>query len=245
MKYLFDLPLHTPTPAILYTFGIRYTKQRVDHKQLIYLHRILNQKKTQWTRRTLEKLENLNIGWYKNIKSTLEKYSLSTDFHTIEKMTNNEWKNRIKVAMERMNTERLRQDCQKNDQGTTIAKPKTAKIFEEISKPNYIRQPQPEILNCTKNETKTLVIARYGMLECGRNYKGTQSETCSLCNCLDNENHRLNFCPRWKETNLYNDHDKIDFEEIFSRDMGNVRKVINAICKVWNTENAHGTMYVE
>ena len=31
---LFNLPLHTPTPAILYTFRTIYTKIRIDHKQL-------------------------------------------------------------------------------------------------------------------------------------------------------------------------------------------------------------------
>ena len=81
------------------------------------------------------------------------------------------------------------------------------------------------------------------MLECGQNYKGTVSETCSLCNCLDNENHRLNFCPKWKETNFYNAHDKVDFEKIYSKDMNEVRRVITAIHRVWNTENAHGTMF--
>ena len=83
------------------------------------------------------------------------------------------------------------------------------------------------------------------MLECGQNYKGTVCETCSLCNCLDNENHRLNFCPKWKETNFYNAHDKVDFEKIYSKDMNEVRRVITAIHRVWNTENAHGTMFVQ
>ena len=83
------------------------------------------------------------------------------------------------------------------------------------------------------------------MLECGKNYKGTLSETCSLCICLDDENHRLNVCPRWEKTNFYNDQDKVDFEKIYSNDMSDVRRVIIAIRKVWNTENAHGTMYIE
>ena len=37
IKYLFDLPSHTPTPAIIYTFGLPYTNFRVDKKQFINL----------------------------------------------------------------------------------------------------------------------------------------------------------------------------------------------------------------
>ena len=41
VKYLFDLPVHMPTVAILYSFGLLYTTQRIDQIQLIYLHRLL------------------------------------------------------------------------------------------------------------------------------------------------------------------------------------------------------------
>ena len=34
LKDLFDLPLHTPTAAIIFTFGTLYTKQRIDHDLL-------------------------------------------------------------------------------------------------------------------------------------------------------------------------------------------------------------------
>ena len=37
VKNLFDLPLHTPTVAIIFTFGLLYTVQRIDKKQLSYL----------------------------------------------------------------------------------------------------------------------------------------------------------------------------------------------------------------
>ena len=38
LKNLFDLPMKTPTPAVLFTFGILYTSVRVDQQKLIYLH---------------------------------------------------------------------------------------------------------------------------------------------------------------------------------------------------------------
>ena len=32
LKYMFDLPIHTPTPAIIFTLGAMYTEQRIDKK---------------------------------------------------------------------------------------------------------------------------------------------------------------------------------------------------------------------
>ena len=42
LEYLFDLPAHTPTPAIVFAFGLLYTNIQVDKKRFLYLHRILN-----------------------------------------------------------------------------------------------------------------------------------------------------------------------------------------------------------
>ena len=32
LNYMFDLLIHTPTPAITFTLGAMYTKQRIDKK---------------------------------------------------------------------------------------------------------------------------------------------------------------------------------------------------------------------
>ena len=88
-------------------------------------------------------------------------------------------------------------------------------------------------------------MSRYGMLECGCNFKGTLKENCDLCDCIDNENHRLNYCPKWKERNLYSNHTKLDFNDIYSNDANVLRDIITVIRKVWNTSNAHGTMLTE
>ena len=69
------------------------------------------------------------------------------------------------------------------------------------------------------------MISRFGILECGQNYKGSATATCSACNEVDNENQK-----------------KFPFENIYSRDACTFRLAIEAINKVWNTESAHGTM---
>ena len=51
LKNLFDLPIHTPTAAIMYSFGTLYSKFRVDERQMLYLHRILNRDETHWTKK--------------------------------------------------------------------------------------------------------------------------------------------------------------------------------------------------
>ena len=93
----------------------------------------------------------------------------------------------------------------------------------------------------TKLETRTTIIARYGMLECGTNFKGTHSATCVSCNKTDNEHHRMNECSRWK--NLGVNTEMINFDLIYSNCIDSIRPVIDRIMKTWNTKCAHGTMH--
>ena len=80
------------------------------------------------------------------------------------------------------------------------------------------------------------------MLECGKNFKGTIKETCISCNVIDNENHRLNYCPIYRRVNLFDTQTKVDFSNIFSTDVDILRPVIKQIEKVWNVQDAHGSM---
>ena len=76
IKSLFRLPIHTPTPAIIYTFGLLYTKQRIDKRQLNFLHKIITHNDEEWIKRALIVQKELKLGWYKNMYSTLEEYQL-------------------------------------------------------------------------------------------------------------------------------------------------------------------------
>ena len=66
LKSLFDLPIHTLTVAIIYTFGLLYTTQQIDKKQLIYLYKVLNQSDEDSTKKALGINED-KIGWSRNI----------------------------------------------------------------------------------------------------------------------------------------------------------------------------------
>ena len=100
LKYLFDLPTHTPTPAILYSLGTLYTNQRVDQKRLNYLHRILQRNNDHWTSRTLLTLHHLNIGWGKSINEALSEYNLPTDFTEIKNKSIRQWKQSVAQKIE-------------------------------------------------------------------------------------------------------------------------------------------------
>ena len=83
--------------------------------------------------------------------------------------------------------------------------PKTANIIPKIIGDTDTRKPQDEVIQCSKYETKTIIIARFCMLECGENFKGKLSESCSMCNMVDDGDHRLNYCIRQRDVNLYDD----------------------------------------
>ena len=244
LKNLFDLPMKTPTPAIIFSLGTLYTSIRVDKKRLTYLHKVLNREPSHWTRKSLETLEKLNIGWYKGIRQTLTKYSLTEDFGQIQRMGEMEWKNIVKNAVEKMNKSKIIDDCHKRIDGALTEKTKTAHILTKLKNTEYKRQPLAEITKLSKQDTKTLIIARNGMLECGKNFKGTMSELCINCNCLDDEEHRLNACQIYSQLNHRDNPNVVNFNLIFSDKIDTIKLIIARIETVWNLKRCHGSMNV-
>ena len=140
------------------------------------------------------------------------------------------------------NKERLRENCLKVENGVTKAKTKTTYILGELDNENYTRKPMKEIMYFDRSVARVIILSRFGMLECGRNFKGTLPEKCMQCNELDNENHRLNHCVRWKHANLYNEAEKVPFEDIFSNDVNTIKNVVDKIKRLWNVGNGNGSM---
>ena len=97
-------------------------------------------------------------------------------------------------------------------------------------------------MSCNKAECKAIIMARYGMLECGRNFKGTLEYQCRSCNVIDDEEHRLNHCIIFKDLNFRDFTEKIPFNSIFSTDIASIRTIIERISQVWNLKTAHGSM---
>ena len=104
----------------------------------------------------------------------MEKYRLPTSFDNIKTHSPTSWKNIVSLVIEEENLKRLQSECYKTEDGIKVPKTKTHTIIDKISNEEYKRSPEHELLHMTKHETKTVIIARYGMLECGKNYKWTQ-----------------------------------------------------------------------
>ena len=127
--------------------------------------------------------------------------------------------------------------------GIKTPKTKTAMIIADLDSAQYKREPMKEILLMTKNELKTVMIARHGMLECGKNFRGSLPDKCPTCDVIDDENHRLNYCKRWEKTNLYMSPVKYDFNNVYSDDNETVNEIIDRTAKVWNVQTGSGGMY--
>ena len=158
-------------------------------------------------------------------------------------MTKRQWKQYVKEKVEVKNKIQLYDDCHKKENGEKVPKTKTKHIIQHLDSHAYQREPTSVLLHCTRQETKTIMITRFGMLECGRNFKGTINEQCSSCNQPDDESHRLNHCVKFQENNLFSSNNKVNFHDIYSDNVDVIKSVITHIEKLWNVKTAHGNTY--
>ena len=242
LRNLFDLPLHTPIPGIIFSFGTLYTDLRIETRRLMYLHKLLNRPNTNWTNHVFHILAEQNLGWAKTIKKSLRTLDLPTDLSTIKDKRPNEWKRLVNEKIEIRNRARLIDDCHKMVNGQRVRKTKTSFIVDFISADTYVRGPPSEFQSLTKQETKTAIISRFRMLECGANFKNSNSILCRVCKTRDDEDHRLNHCVRYQSNNYFDQVEKVNFDDVFSTDTNVLKNVIAKIERVWNTRNAHGSM---
>ena len=193
-----------------------------------------------WPKRTIEILEQKNIGWSHKIKETLSEYDLPTEFSVIKTIPRLTWIRNVKAKIEQRNTERLKDECHKTVDGVSIPKTKTASIIGQITDPKYERGMDKIAAQLSRQECKTLIIAKYGMLDCGQNFKGSKSETCSTCGTIDNEDHIINHCPKYVANR--ESIDQIDFADVYSDKIEVIKRIIPVIEQFWNTSNANGSL---
>ena len=65
------------------------------------------------------------------------------------------------------------------------------------------------------------------MLECGSNYKGTLREKCVTCDVVDDEDHRLNHCITFRDSNFCDKDEKLPFKQIYSHDESVIRTMLS------------------
>ena len=207
----------------------------------MYFHKLLTRNEENWTRKMLHHLHDRNTGWAKSLIEKLTEYRLEPDWEKIKALTKNQWKEVVKNAINERNKQKLITNCTTTTPQETKVNTKSKYIYNILTTTTYERSPLKEILNQEKQKTKTIILARSGMLECGRNFKGTMKEMCTECNENDDEDHRLNNCKKWELTNNVGK-DKIDFQDIYSSDPQVLNQIIKAIENVWELKYANGRM---
>ena len=192
----------------------------------------------------LYELKSRDIGWPKIVDEKLVEYGLTSDWDEIKKKTPKQWSDEVTRAVEEHNRLKLKENCvSMTETGEKINK-KTKHIYERI-KDKHTRKPLAEIIGKNKQRTRTIMLARHGMLECGFNYKGTIPEKCRTCNTIDDENHRLNDCPEWQERNNFREQTKCQFDNIFSDSQSTLDEICTKIENVWELRYAYGRMRVK
>ena len=239
LKKILGVPKTTPSVAIWHTTGLLTTTTLIDKRQMIYLKTILDKPETDWTTLMLKSLENDNIGWAKQVQKTLEMYGLKENWADIRSMPLSHWKRKVTAVTEEKNKERLIEMCQsaKGD------KMKTKSLLTKLGDEQYARRPCMRTLNSDRLSARLRIMARYHMLDCRRNFKkGYGGDLCNVCKTIDDENHRINYCTKYKERNLALSPIKFDFESIYSDNEETVKRALEVISHLWNVENGENSM---
>ena len=132
--------------------------------------------------------------------------------------------------------------CEQRSLNEEKIKTKTTYVYNDINNGTFSNEALPEIMSSNKVDTKTIILARCGMLECGKNFKGTVPEICRKCGEEDDESHRLNRCVLWKHLNFSETAEKIDFGTIYDNDYEKLSPVIKSIQNVWEMHCGSGSM---
>ena len=243
LKKMFGLPSTTPTPAVRFMTGTLYAVVRIQIKQLVYLYDLLHKEDGHWAKEALNVLVTNDVGWGKQIMKTLDEWGLESDFDKIKERPKPTWIKEVNQAAEKRNKSLLMEDCQNKQRGVLKEKTKTRTIIRKLECEEYKRNPSPLLCSLSCLMTRALIMGRYGMLQCRANYScGSGVKLCNECGVDDNESHRINYCPKYRNVNCYDNMDKVDFDDIHSDDMDIVIPVIETILAVWDLQNGKNNM---
>ena len=242
-KSMLGLPKTTPTAAVMFVTGALYASIRVQIKQLIYLHKVLQKTENHWTITTLKALRRHNTGWAKQVEENLDEWQLETNWDNIRTKSKNEWKKQVYAAAEKKNREKILGECFKKERGSSQIKTKTRRLVQTLENESLTREPQPFMIKNNKLIARAYIMGQYGMLQCAANFSnGYGGKNCQSCSVEDNESHRMNHCPEWSNINLANSNENIDYESIYSENVEDSMKVVRKIIELWDLGNNRNCM---
>ena len=244
-KSVIGLPKTTPTAAVMFCCGSLYPSIRIQIKQLLYFHKVLQKQCDHLTQVTLADLRERDKGWAKQIKEIIEAWNLEDDWDVIKTKTYNTWKREVEQKAEVKNKEKLLEECMNKKRGECVIKTKTKSIVPLLESQDYERKPQSFMRENNKLITRAYIMGRYGMLQCAANYStGYATKECKDCGVTDDENHRINHCKTWRSTNLYDSCDKINFDDIYDDDRAKSLKIVERVLLMWDLGNGKNAMRI-
>ena len=242
LKKMISLPITTPSPAIKYETGTLYIQVKIDIKQMMFLWKILQKPSTSWQYQTLHELDRYNIGWAKQIRVTLSEYDIDQNWSEIASKPKNQWKSDVYQAGEKRNKDLIIANCYK-DKGRSQVKTKTRLIIDDLEQTDYERGKNCIVQQLNKLEAKTLIMAKYGMLDCGKNFKMLyKTSQCDICDTLDDEQHRIFICPKWSGNTVLTPNNNCEFSDIVSQNLQRVKQVIKIVLEKWDLTNGKNIM---
>ena len=243
LKKMLGLPPTTPTAAVRFMSGTLFTDIRIQKKQLVYLHSLLQKEDGHWAKDSLHLMRQNNARWSKNMEITLTTWELCEEWDRIASKTKNTWRKEVEAAAENMNKTKMLEECQIKKRGIPKPKTKTTTVIEKIEDRNYHRNPSPLLRELTSLEARALIMGRYGMLDCKANFSmGYGGKYCHQCNAEDDEGHRINDCVRFRNINRHHKVEKIDFDKLYSDKLEHVLPVIKSILSMWDLEHGKNKM---
>ena len=103
----------------------------------------------------------------------------------------------------------------------------------------YNGKPIKYLVDGNKQRSRTIFLAQNHMLECGKNMKGTMNEHCTVCNEIDDEQHRLVTCEKWSDLRT---NDEAQFQDIYSENIDVLNRLLKDIDTLWDTRFTNGRM---
>ena len=171
-----------------------------------------------------------DIGWAKQIRRTLTEYEITASIDDITTTSNAARKTQVTNATEKEHKEKLVDLCLERGREKT----KTRYLLEILKSDTYTRCPNMQILRKGRIMSRAQIMMMYGMLYCGKNFKvGHGGECCKKCKMIDDENHRINYCPEYREINLHDSSIKIDFRSIHLGKDEVVDRVLEVVWELW------------
>ena len=219
--------------------GTLLTSLRIHQRQLIYLQVILKRNESDWCRKMLLSLESNKAGWAKEINKLVEEYDLESSWDDIKSMSTAEWRRKVTKSIEDKHREAMIDMCG----GASGTKTKAKKLLPLLQAETYKRRQMTEITSKPRKIAKALTMGLCGMLECAYNYSHKyRTKMCDACKEVDDESHRINYCLKWRNVNLYDCSLKIDFSMIVSNQPETLDRLGFVIQKIWDLDNGKNIM---